>query len=528
MRLLAGAQIDTASQNQDVADWAEIRAGPWLQATLDQLRQPKNHTAIPKGLRATLRPYQQDGLAWLHLLSRLHLGACLADDMGLGKTIQILALLLLERKESGTAPSLLIAPASLLANWQAEAERFAPDLCIRIAHSSAMPRQELLALRAKDLKNDDLVICSYASLQGLDWLQKVHWRHVILDEAQAIKNARTRQSRAARTLTCESRIILTGTPVENHLGDLWSLFDFINPGLLGTAKAFKAWTKSLRDAPEAYAPLRRLVQPYLLRRLKTDKTVIADLPDKVEQKVWCSLSRRQAALYQQAVDELERDLGTSDGIKRRGLILAYLLRFKQICNHPSQWLGDNDWNEKNSGKFTRLSELCDSIAQRQEKVLVFTQFRETCEPLRSHLNRCFGREGLLINGATPVKKRKDLVQRFQEDEQIPFFVISLKAGGSGLNLTAANHVIHFDRWWNPAVENQATDRAFRIGQHRNVLVHKFTCRGSIEERIDAMIEEKKALAEELFDQKGEMKLTEMDDDELLDLVRLDIHSFSED
>ncbi|MFW5829310.1 MAG: DEAD/DEAH box helicase, partial [Planctomycetota bacterium] len=297
----------------------------------------------------------------------------------------------------------------------------------------------------------------------------------------------TRQSRAARKLPSESRIILTGTPVENHLGDLWSLFDFINPGLLGSAKAFTAWTRGLRDAPDGYAPLRRLVQPYLLRRLKTDKGVIADLPDKVEQLVWCPLSREQGALYQRAVEELRAELDNVDGMKRRGLVLAYLLRFKQICNHPSQWLNDAVWQPEHSGKFARLDELCDTIAERQEKVLVFTQFRETTEPLAAHLARRFGREGLVLTGATPVGRRRQLVRRFQDDDGPPFFVISLKAGGSGLNLTAANHVIHFDRWWNPAVENQATDRAFRIGQHRNVLVHKFTCRGTIEERIARMI-----------------------------------------
>ncbi len=522
MRLLASGGVeDDGEQADETADWATLRAGAWLEETLCELRRPSAAADVPPGLEAELRPYQLEGLRWLHLLSRLRLGACLADDMGLGKTMQVLALLLVRRDREGPAPSLLVAPASLLANWEAEATRFAPDLRVRVAHGSAMSREELEGLEAGAFAGVDMVVVSYGSLHRWAWLTEVAWRLVILDEAQAIKNRSTRQTRAAKKLPAASRIILTGTPVENHLGDLWSLFDFVNPGLLGTAKAFTAWTKRLRDAPDGYAPLRRLVQPYLLRRLKTDKAVIADLPDKVEQTVWCALSRRQGALYRRAVEELAGELAAVDGIKRKGLVLAYLLRFKQLCNHPSQWLGDDGWEPEQSGKFARLDELCETIADRQEKALVFTQFRETTAPLAAHLGERFGRQGLVLTGATPVGKRRELVRRFQEDEAVPFFVISLKAGGSGLNLTAANHVIHFDRWWNPAVENQATDRAFRIGQHRNVLVHKFTCRGTIEERIAEMIAEKQALADELFDTKGEIRLTELGDDELLDLVRLD-------
>ncbi|MDA3961714.1 MAG: DEAD/DEAH box helicase [Planctomycetota bacterium] len=524
MRLLAGGAPGPGEILADGVDWAAIHAGPWLAQTLRHLQSPAQGERVPQGLQAQLRPYQLEGLSWLRLLARLRLGACLADDMGLGKTLQILALLLARREEEGPAPNLLVAPASLLGNWAAEAERFTPELQVRIIHNSYLSSAEIDALEPKDLADTDLIIVSYAALHRWAWLHEQHWRHAILDEAQAIKNPGTRQARAAKKLRAESRIILTGTPVENRLGDLWSLFDFVNPGLLGSAKIFGKWSKALATSTGRYAPLRKLLQPYLLRRLKSDKRVIADLPDKVEQTVWCPLSRKQAALYEQSVRELERELEDKKGIARRGLILAFLLRFKQICNHPSQWLGDGDWEPAASGKFARLDELCETIAERQEKVLVFTQFRETTQPLADHLAARFGAAGLVLTGETPVKRRQALVRRFQDDDAVPFFVISLKAGGSGLNLTAASHVIHFDRWWNPAVENQATDRAYRIGQHRNVLVHKFTCRGTIEERIDAMIASKQALADALFDGDGELKLTELSNDELLDLVRLDVYA----
>jgi non-specific serine/threonine protein kinase len=321
---------------------------------------------------------------------------------------------------------------------------------------------------------------------------------------------------------------MTGTPVENRLADLWSIFDFINPGLLGSGKEFARFTKRLADRPHnPYAPLRELVRPYILRRLKTDKSVISDLPDKTEVKAFCHLSPKQAALYQQAVAELAEHLDGAEGIGRRGVILAFLMRFKQICNHPSQWLGDGAWAEADSGKFARLREIAEVIAARQEKVLVFTQFREATAPVAAFLGSIFGRAGLVLHGETPVKKRQELVRRFQEDEQVPFFVLSLKAGGTGLNLTAATHVVHLDRWWNPAVENQATDRTFRIGQSRNVLVHKFVCRGTIEEKIDGLIESKQRLSKDLLEGGAEMLLTEMKDDELLKLVALDIHAASQ-
>jgi non-specific serine/threonine protein kinase len=347
----------------------------------------------------------------------------------------------------------------------------------------------------------------------------------VLDEAQAIKNPSAKQTHTAKKLKARARFALTGTPIENRLGDLWSIFDFINPGLLGSAKEFTTFTKRLADRPHnPYRPLRELVRPYILRRLKTDKTVIADLPDKTEVKAFCHLSRRQAALYQQAVEELTQQLEKVEGIQRKGLVLSFLMRFKQICNHPSQWLGDGAWSPEDGGKWARLRDIAEVIAAKQEKVLIFTQFREVTAPLATFLSSIFGRSGLVLHGETQVKQRQELVRRFQEDEAVGFFVLSLKAGGAGLNLAAASHVVHFDRWWNPAVENQATDRAFRIGQTKNVLVHKFVCRGTVEEKIDKLIESKQQLSKDLLEGSADLLLTEMNDDELLKLVALDLNN----
>ncbi len=529
MRMVAGADIGGDNSTARYSEWAGTVAGPWLAEILQSLRSPEAiaRTEPGRDLKGVLRPYQQTGVRWLHLLSQLGLGACLADDMGLGKTIQVLALLLIHRREERTdrEPSLLVAPASLLSNWSAEIERFAPVLKTLTAHPSAMPVNRLKTLEPASLKDMDLVITSYGALLRLPWLAETRWHLAILDEAQAIKNPNTKQTRAACKLKARARIALTGTPVENRLSDLWAIFDFINPGLLGSAREFSSYAKRLAERPHnPYGPLRDLIRPYVLRRLKTDKSVIADLPDKTEIKAYCHLSRKQAALYQQAVCELAKGLAETEGIQRRGMVLAFLLRFKQICNHPSQWLGDGAWNESDSGKLARLREIAEVLAARQEKALVFTQFREMTEPLAAFLGGVFGKPGLVLHGGTVVKKRKDLVKRFQEDESVPFFVLSVKAGGTGLNLTAAAHVIHFDRWWNPAVENQATDRAFRIGQTCNVLVHKFVCRGTVEEKIDELIESKKQLSNDVIEGGGELLLTEMKDDELLKLVSLDINT----
>lgn len=530
MRMLAGTDVaGDGNSSASVAEWGKVAAGPWLAETLKELRSQEGLARVDPGpaLKGTLRPYQQVGVRWLYLLAQLGLGACLADDMGLGKTIQVLALLLVLRQQSdgARAPSLLVAPASLLANWASELERFAPSLKAVIAHPSEMPGEDLKRMTPEKLKKVDVVITSYGSLLRLPWIADVSWNLVVLDEAQAIKNAAAKQTQAVKKLKAGVRFALTGTPIENRLGDLWSIFDFLNAGLLGSAKEFTSFTKRLAALPHnPYRPLRELVRPYILRRLKTDKTVIADLPDKTEVKAFCQLSRKQAALYQQAVEELERRLKKVEGIERKGQVLAFLVRLKQICNHPSQWLGDGAWNPQDSGKWARLREIVETIAAKQEKVLVFTQFRELTRPLEAFLGSVFGRPGLVLDGETEVRKRKELVRRFQEEERIGFFVLSLKAGGSGLNLTAASHVVHFDRWWNPAVENQATDRAFRIGQTKNVLVHKFVCRGTVEEKIDKLIESKQQLSKDLLEGGADLLLTEMNNEDLLRLVALDLNS----
>ena len=532
MRLLAGASADLRHEEQAETErpWVHVDAGDGMRRLLAGMRQPDALDPVDVGgaLRAALRPYQRDGVAWLRLLTTLGLGACLADDMGLGKTIQVLALLLCDRggDESRPGPSLLIIPASLLGNWRREAERFAPSLTLRFLHPAETDRETLAAIAAapaQRLAGVDLAVTTYAMLHRQSWLADVQWRLVILDEAQAVKNPATRQSRAVRALPARSRIALTGTPVENRLGDLWALFDFLNPGLLGSRDVFNGFVKELQQREEQpFAPLRRLVGPYILRRLKTDRRIIADLPDKTETTRDCHLTRKQVALYQGIVQAMRRDLQEMEGMARRGVVLRSLMRLKQTCNHPSQLSGDGDYRPGDSGKFARLAEICEELAERQERALVFTQFREIIAPLSEYLATVFGRPGLVLHGATGIRRRQELVDRFQHDDGPPFFILSLKAGGTGLNLTAASHVIHFDRWWNPAVENQATDRAFRIGQRRNVLVHRFVTRGTIEEKIDRMIAEKRQLADDLLDGEGEINLTELSDDELIDLVRLDV------
>jgi hypothetical protein len=523
MRLMAGARLGSKSEapTEEERAWVQMQPGPWLEQTLRTLRGPEaldEHTVIP-GLQATLRPYQRAGVHWLHVLSRLGLGACLADDMGLGKTLQVLALLAWRKAHLPPGPPhLVVVPASLLGNWQAEAQRFTPGLRLLVAHPSVRPTASIME---EEVAAHELVLTTYGTLERLPWVKRRDWGLVVLDEAQAIKNPSARQSRAVKALRAEARVALTGTPVENRLGDLWSLFDFLNPGLLGTAREFTAFTRQLAQQG-SYGPLRSLVQPYLLRRLKTDPRVVADLPDKVETRAECTLTPRQAALYQQSVDELAARLEQVEGIERRGLVLAFLTRFQQLCNHPSHWLKDGRWLPRESGKFQRLEELCETIAARQEKVLVFTRFRELCEPLADFLAPLFPRAPLVLHGQTPVRQRPALVRRFQEEEGAGCFILSLKAGGTGLNLTAATHVIHFDRWWNPAVESQATDRAYRIGQRRNVLVHVFVCRGTLEERVDALLESKRGLSREVLEGGAAPLLTELPDAELLQLVSLDV------
>ncbi len=538
MRMLAGGGLAgtraAEEETEAVRDWSEVAAAGWFRETLAKLRSPEANGArppLPTGLKAELRPYQETGVKWLSFLSGLGLGACLADDMGLGKTIQVLSLLLLEKERGGKRqPSLIVLPASLLGNWKSELAKFAPSLTALFLHPAFMDGAALKKLEknpAGEAAKQDCVFTSYAMAIRYQWLKEVDWRHVILDEAQAIKNPNSKQSKRMKEFKAGARLALTGTPVENRLSDLWSIFDFINPGLLGGANTFSRFVNRLEARKtDKYAPLRTLTQPYILRRLKTDPAIAATLPAKTELKTLCGLVKKQAALYQQSVRELDALIHAPEveGIKRQGLVLAFLMRFKQICNHPDQWLGQSGYAPEDSGKFARLRVIAEEIASRRERCLVFTQFREMTAPLADFLAGVFGRGGLILHGETPVKERKKLVDAFQADNGPPFFVLSLKAGGAGLNLTAASHVIHFDRWWNPAFYNLATDRSYRIGKKKNVLVHKFLVSGTIEERIDALIENKKEIASGVLEGGTVKALTDMSNDELLRFVRLDVKS----
>jgi SNF2 family DNA or RNA helicase len=479
--------------------------GDLLSGQADQRLAP---LATPESFRGELRPYQERGLAWLSFLGELGLGAVLADDMGLGKTIQLLALIA-SRADSTPAPrpasapeplpTLLVCPMSLVGNWQREAARFTPDLRVHVHHGAERLSGDELAATFAGV---DLVITTYGiAARDRAELSQVGWARVVCDEAQAIKNHGTAQARAVRALPASARIALTGTPVENQLSELWSIMEFANPGLLGPAQAFReryAIPVERHGDPEAAERLRRITQPFVLRRLKTDKTIIRDLPEKQEMKVWCPLTQEQASLYQATVtDMLSRIDDASDDITRRGLVLATMTKLKQVCNHPAHLLGDGSRLAGRSGKLARLEELCEEIAAEGDKALCFTQYAEFGRMLQPYLAARTGCLVLFLHGGTSKKQRDAMVARFQEADEPAVFLLSLKAGGTGLNLTAANHVIHVDRWWNPAVEEQATDRAFRIGQRRDVQVRKFICAGTLEERIDAMIEEKKALAEQI-------------------------------
>ena len=500
-----------------------IIATGWIADLLTQIegRRTFEELQAPQGFHGTLRPYQVRGYSWLSFFRQWGLGACLADDMGLGKTIQTLALIQRNWQSETKQPVLLICPTSVVSNWQKEAWRFTPELPVMVHHGIARKKGEEFRKRA--LKQA-IVISSYALVhRDFETLKDVPWAGVVLDEAQNIKNPETKQAKAARAFKVDCRIALTGTPVENNVGDLWSIMEFLNPGFLGTQTEFKnkffVPIQAGRD-PEAVEKLKRLTGPFILRRLKTDKTVIADLPEKMEMKVFCTLTKEQASLYEAVVEETIESLDSTEGIQRKGIVLATLSKLKQICNHPVQFLGDNSPIPGRSGKLARLTEMIEEMVAVGDRALVFSQFAEMGEILRRHLQETFGREVLFLYGAVPKEKRDRMIERFQSDKDgPPVFILSLKAGGTGLNLTRANHVVHFDRWWNPAVENQATDRAFRIGQIKNVQVHKFLCAGTLEEKIDEMIERKKEIAEGVIG-TGESWLTELSTAELKDLFAL--------
>jgi SNF2 family DNA or RNA helicase len=484
--------------------------------------------STPESLDATLRPYQERGLAWLSFLDRLGLGAVLADDMGLGKTIQVLALLASERSNGDRPrPTLVVAPMSLVGNWRRETERFAPSLRVHVHHGADRARGDDFTRTVAD---SDLVITTYGTAtRDQTVLADVAWARVVVDEAQAIKNSATKQAVAVRKLPAESRIALTGTPVENRLGELWSIMEFANQGLLGSAAGFRRrYAKPIEQGDDggATAALKRATGPFILRRLKTDKSIICDLPDKHEIKVWCNLTPEQASLYQAIAEDMLDKIASSDGIERRGLVLSTMTRLKQACNHPAHLLKDGSGLPGRSGKLARLEEDLDELLAEGDKALVFTQYAEFGTLLQPYLAARLGRPVLWLHGGLAKKRRDALVERFQSDDEPTVFLLSLKAAGTGLNLTAANHVIHVDRWWNPAVEDQATDRAYRIGQKRDVQVRKFICIGTLEDRIDAMIDKKKALASAVVG-TGEDWLTELSVKELRDVITLAPEAVSE-
>jgi SNF2 family DNA or RNA helicase len=511
-------QADTQAQADDVP--VTVDADGWLGDLLSgQADRRLPPLSTPRGFRGELRPYQQRGLAWLSFLGELGLGAVLADDMGLGKTVQLLALIAAD--PPGNQPTLLICPMSLVGNWQREADRFTPEVRVHVHHGAErLKGAELTAT----LVDAELVITTYGvANRDQDVLSQVQWSRVVVDEAQAVKNHNTAQARAVRALPAAVRIALTGTPVENQLSELWSIMDFTNPGLLGSAKKFRerfAVPVERHGDDEAAEQLRRITQPFVLRRLKTDKSIISDLPEKQDIKVWCNLTQEQATLYQATVtDMLSRIEDASDDITRRGLVLATMTKLKQVCNHPAHLLSDGSRLPGRSGKLARLEEICEEVAAEGDKALCFTQYADYGRMLQPYLAARIGCQVLYLHGGTSKKQRDELVVRFQEADEPVLFLLSLKAGGTGLNLTAANHVIHIDRWWNPAVEDQATDRAFRIGQRRNVQVRKFVCVGTVEERIDAMIEQKRALAEQIVG-TGEAWLTELSTTALREVLTL--------
>ncbi|MCL6753477.1 DEAD/DEAH box helicase [Nostoc sp. CCCryo 231-06] len=477
----------------------------------------------PTGFKGQLRPYQERGAAWLSFLERWGLGACLADDMGLGKTVQFIAFLLhLKEQDALENPTLLVCPTSVLGNWEREVNKFAPSLKILQYHGDKRPKGKAFL---EAVKKHDLIVTSYSLLhRDIKSLESISWQIIVLDEAQNVKNPEAKQSKAVRQLEATFRIALTGTPVENRLQELWSILDFLNPGYLGNKQFFQrrfAMPIEKYGDTASLTQLRSLVQPFILRRLKSDRDIIQDLPDKQEMTVFCGLTGEQAALYQQVVEQSLLEIESAEGLQRRGMILALLIKLKQICNHPAQYLKQATLEQHNSAKLLRLEEMLEEVLAEGDRALIFTQFAEWGKLLKPYLEKQLGREIFFLYGSTSKKQREEMIDRFQHDPQgPPIMILSLKAGGVGLNLTRANHVFHFDRWWNPAVENQATDRVFRIGQTRNVQVHKFVCTGTLEEKIHDMIESKKQLAEQVVG-AGEEWLTEMDTDQLRNLLLLD-------
>ncbi len=515
-----GLGADDRAQDDNLS----LEMDGWLQDLLGCLHENGRveQLDVPEGFVGELRPYQKLGYSWLAFLKRWGLGACLADDMGLGKTVQTLAALQLDYQQGNRLPNLLVCPTSVINNWQREAAKFTPELSVLLHHG---PNRQRGADFGDIAANHQVIITSYATMsRDIKLLASVPWRSVILDEAQNIKNPVSKQAAAAQGIRAEYRIALTGTPVENHVGDLWSVMQFLNPGLLGSQAQFKRryfQAIQVRKDEEAATHLQQVTGPFILRRLKTDRAIIDDLPDKHETKQYCNLTREQVTLYEAVLREAETRLETATGMERRGSILDTLTKLKQVCNHPRQMLGDNSVINGRSGKLARLEELMDEIVISGDRVLVFSQFAEMGAILQQHIQETYGLETPFLHGGVRRKQRALMVDRFQNDPEGPIaFVLSLKAGGSGLNLPRANHVIHYDRWWNPAVENQATDRAFRIGQTKDVHVHKLICAGTLEDRIDLMIEAKQETAKQVVNVTSERWLTELTNSELRDVLAL--------
>ncbi|MDR1944422.1 MAG: DEAD/DEAH box helicase, partial [Synergistaceae bacterium] len=495
---------------------------PELERAYDSLSRGITRELIekPSGMTACLRPYQSRGFSWLSFLSGLSLGACLADDMGLGKTIQTLALIQHRYDMGERRPVLLICPTSVLENWRMEISRFLPRMPIYIHHGRARARGPEFA---KAIRGVAMVLSSYAVLQrDAAICQEIEWSGVVLDEAQNIKNPDTNQARAVRSIKSGWRVALTGTPVENHVGDLWSIMEFLMPGLLGGRRRFnEEYVKPIQESrdPALMDSLKRVVSPFIMRRMKTDRDIVPDLPRKIETKVFCGLKREQMQLYSDVTDSLSREIACAAGIKRRGLVLAGLTRIKQICDHPSLAAKDGDPSAERSAKLERMLALAEEMFETGDRTLIFTQYVEMGNILKSQLQDRFGKEVMFLHGAVFKDVRDKMVKRFQDGSGPQFFVLSLKAGGVGLNLTGANHVVMYDRWWNPAVEQQAIDRAYRIGQSRNVQVHIFCCRGTIEERIDELILSKKEVANMIIESNDNW-ITELSDRELQRLLSL--------
>lgn len=519
-KVTAGEAIRIAIRDPFIDGFSDA---PDLEVVYETLKRGKPRVSLgaPSGMVGELRPYQLKGYSWMAFLTSLGFGVCLADDMGLGKTVQTLALIKHHRDMGDLRPVLLVCPTSVLENWRLEIARFFPDMTMYTHYGRGRLRDERFSRAAAGAM---VVLTSYSLLvRDAAILQKIDWVGVVLDEAQNIKNPETHQARAARSMKSEWRAVLTGTPIENHVGDLWSIMEFLMPGMLGTRKGFRSeYVKPIQESRDRALmdALRRQVGPLIMRRMKTDRDIAPELPDKIESKVYCALKREQAQLYGAITEKLEEELAASEGIKRKGVVLTAITRIKQVCDHPSLYTGDDDSSPERSSKMERLMSLADEMYSTHGKALIFTQYVGMGEKLKTQLQERFGQEVFFLHGGVRREVRDEMVRRFQESRGSQFFVLSLRAGGVGLNLTGANHVIMYDRWWNPAVENQAIDRAYRIGQSRKVQVHIFCCNGTIEERIDAMLESKKSIASEIIDIDGENWVTELSDREIKKLLTL--------